>query len=153
MRTTTGWRAAGPNHVEHTVIKRRDSRPDDVAVRVDYCGVCHSDLQAMRGHVGPGPLVPGHEFTGVVRDTGAEVSSLRIGDRVAVGNIVDSCGECAMCAIGQENFCHDFPTLTYGGTDRHDSSTTLGAYSREYVVREAFAYRLPDGLDPASAAP
>src|SRR5699024_12370192 len=58
-----------------------------------------------------------------------------------------------MCALGQENFCHEFPTLTYSGTDRHDSSITEGAYSREDVVREAFAYRLPDGLDPVSAAP
>ncbi|MFI6510472.1 hypothetical protein ACIBCT_22950 [Streptosporangium sp. NPDC050855] len=54
---------------------------------------------------------------------------------------------------GQENFCHSFPTLTYGGTDREDGSTTLGGYSREYVVREAFAYPLPSGLDPAAAAP
>jgi uncharacterized zinc-type alcohol dehydrogenase-like protein len=153
MRTTTGWRATGPNRLELAAIERRDLRPDDVAVRVDYCGVCHSDLQALRDHTGPAPLVPGHEFTGVVTDIGVEVTSLRIGDPVAVGNIVDSCGECGMCALGQENFCHEFPTLTYSGTDRHDSSITEGAYSREYVVREAFAYRLPDGLDPVSAAP
>ena len=48
-----------------------------------------------------------------------------------------------MCAAGQENFCRDFPTLTYGGTDRHDGSTTLGGFSREYVVRDRFAYPLP----------
>ena len=70
-----------------------------------------------------------------------------------MGNIVDSCGVCAMCRAGQENFCHAFPTLTYGGTDRQDGSTTLGGYSREYVVRDAFAYPLPSGLDPAAAAP
>jgi uncharacterized zinc-type alcohol dehydrogenase-like protein len=58
-----------------------------------------------------------------------------------------------MCRAGQENFCHEFPTLTYGGTDRHDGSTTLGGYSREYVVRDRFAYALPNGLDPAAAAP
>ncbi|WP_084546571.1 NAD(P)-dependent alcohol dehydrogenase [Glycomyces arizonensis] len=75
------------------------------------------------------------------------------GDAVAVGNIVDSCGVCRMCRAGQENFCSEFPTLTYGGTDRHDGSTTLGAYSREYVVRDRFAYPLPVGLDAASAAP
>ncbi|WP_331767916.1 NAD(P)-dependent alcohol dehydrogenase [Embleya sp. NBC_00896] len=85
--------------------------------------------------------------------TGAVVTTFSVGDRVAVGNIVDSCGVCVMCEAGQENFCHSFPTLTYGGTDRQDGSTTLGGYSREYVVRDAFAYPLPAGLDPAAAAP
>jgi uncharacterized zinc-type alcohol dehydrogenase-like protein len=58
-----------------------------------------------------------------------------------------------MCRAGQENFCHEFPTLTYGGTDRHDGSRTLGGYTREYVVRDRFAHPLPAGLDPAAAAP
>jgi uncharacterized zinc-type alcohol dehydrogenase-like protein len=58
-----------------------------------------------------------------------------------------------MCQAGQENFCHSFPTLTYGGADRHDGSTTLGGYAREYVVRDTFAHPLPSGLDPAAAAP
>ena len=98
-------------------------------------------------------MVPGHEFTGTVTDTGHAVTRLAVGDRVAVGNIVDSCGACPMCLAGQENFCHEFPTLTYAGTDRRDGTTTLGAFSREYVVREEFAYLLPAGLDPAAAAP
>jgi uncharacterized zinc-type alcohol dehydrogenase-like protein len=97
--------------------------------------------------------VPGHEFTGTVTETGPEVGHYAVGDLVAVGNIKDSCGECAMCRADQENFCHAFPTLTYDGTDRHDGSTTLGGYSREYVVSKRFAYRLPAGLDPAAAAP
>jgi uncharacterized zinc-type alcohol dehydrogenase-like protein len=58
-----------------------------------------------------------------------------------------------MCRAGQENSCHAFPTLTYDGTDRRDGSATLGGYSREYVVRDRFAYPLPEGLDPAAAAP
>lgn len=175
MRTTVGWQAettagtnggmdggtadgtgGGTTTLRRTTLKRRDLRPDDLAVRVDYCGVCHTDLHAVRDRNtagDPGPLVPGHEFTGVVTETGPEVTGFRAGDPVAVGNIVDSCGECAMCRAGQENFCHSFPTLTYGGTDRVDGSTTLGAYSREYVVRERFAYALPAGLDPAGAAP
>ncbi|WP_433514413.1 NAD(P)-dependent alcohol dehydrogenase [Nonomuraea sp. CA-143628] len=136
-------------------LERRDLRPDDIAVRVDYCGVCHSDLHAVSAHPGDTsvPLVPGHEFTGVVTEVGPEVTRFGVGDPVAVGNIVDSCGVCAMCRAGQENFCHDFPTLTYDGTDRRDGSTTLGGYSREYVVRDDFAYPLPAGLDPAAAAP
>jgi uncharacterized zinc-type alcohol dehydrogenase-like protein len=143
--------------LRRTLLKRRDLRPDDLAVRIDYCGVCHTDLHALRDHDGEPrtgqPLVPGHEFTGVVTETGPAVTHFRVGDRVAVGNIVDSCGECPMCRAGQENFCHAFPTLTYGGTDRQDGSTTLGGYSREYIVRDRFAYPLPAGLDPAAAAP
>ncbi|WP_419997506.1 NAD(P)-dependent alcohol dehydrogenase [Streptomyces boninensis] len=150
MRITTGWQASGPTTaLRRTSLERRDLRPDDIAVRVDYCGVCHSDLHALT----EAPVVPGHEFTGVVTGIGREVTAFSVGDRVAVGNIVDSCGECPMCEAGQENFCHSFPTLTYGGTDRQDGSTTLGGYSREYVVRDTFAYPLPAGLDPAAAAP
>ncbi|WP_435124680.1 NAD(P)-dependent alcohol dehydrogenase [Actinacidiphila sp. bgisy144] len=159
MRTTTAWQAdATAPALRRTTIRRRDLRPDDLAIRVDYCGVCHSDLHALRdlrarqGDEGAA-LVPGHEFTGTVREVGSAVTGFAPGDLVAVGNIVDSCGTCPMCRAGQENFCHDFPTLTYGGTDRRDRTTTLGGYAREYLVREEFAYHLPAGLDPAAAAP
>ncbi|MFF9206227.1 NAD(P)-dependent alcohol dehydrogenase [Streptomyces sp. NPDC014986] len=156
MRTTTGWQAdATTGELRRAPLERRDLRSDDIAVRVDYCGVCHTDLRAVAGHDPEAgrPLVPGHEFTGVVTEKGPAVTRFSVGDAVAVGNIVDSCGECPMCDAGQENFCHAFPTLTYGGVDRHDGSTTLGGYSREYVVREGFAYPLPAALDPAAAAP
>ncbi|GAA0942383.1 NAD(P)-dependent alcohol dehydrogenase [Pseudonocardia zijingensis] len=155
MRTTAGWRADGTGTALRQVpLERRDLRPEDIAVRVDHCGVCHTDLHAVKARAaGADPVVPGHEFTGVVTEVGPDVTAFRVGDPVAVGNIVDSCGVCAMCRAGQENFCHEYPTLTYGGTDRHDGSTTLGGYSREYVVRERFAHALPAGLDPAAAAP
>jgi uncharacterized zinc-type alcohol dehydrogenase-like protein len=58
-----------------------------------------------------------------------------------------------MCQAGQENYCYQGATSTYGGTDRIDGTQTQGGYSREYVLRDKFAYRLPDGLDPAAAAP
>ncbi|MFF4554512.1 NAD(P)-dependent alcohol dehydrogenase [Streptomyces sp. NPDC001422] len=155
MRTTTGWQAdPSTRALRRTPLERRDLRPDDVAVRVDYCGVCHSDVHALRAHdESGGVLVPGHEFTGAVSEVGSAVTAFAPGDPVAVGNIVDSCGSCPMCLAGQENFCRDFPTLTYGGNDRQDGTTTVGGYSREYVVREKFAYHLPVGLDPAGAAP
>ncbi|MET8882596.1 NAD(P)-dependent alcohol dehydrogenase [Streptomyces rubiginosohelvolus] len=175
MRTTTGWLAnasdtpdgrggsaasASPESpagsapaLRRSSLERRDLRPDDLAVRVDFCGVCHSDLHALHALREGAALVPGHEFTGVVTATGAAVTRFAAGDPVAVGNIVDSCGTCPMCRAGQENFCDTFPTLTYGGSDRQDGSATLGGYSREYVVRDAFAYALPTGLDPAGAAP
>jgi alcohol dehydrogenase (NADP+) len=156
MRVTTGWQGTdGSTVLQRVPLERRDLRDDDIAVRVDYCGVCHSDLHAVRGLMGPveGGLVPGHEFTGTVTAVGPAVTSFAPGDRVAVGTVVDSCGACPMCQAGQENYCYEGATTTYGGTDRVDGTVTKGGYSREYVLREKFAYRLPDGLDPAAAAP
>jgi uncharacterized zinc-type alcohol dehydrogenase-like protein len=155
MRVTTGWQSTeGSTALRRVPLERRELRDDDIAVRIDYCGVCHSDLHAIHGVMGPkGPLVPGHEFTGTVTAAGTAVTGFAAGDRVAVGTVVDSCGTCPMCQVGQENFCYEFPTTTYNGTDRVDGTRTLGGYSREYVLREKFAYRLPAGLDPAAAAP
>jgi uncharacterized zinc-type alcohol dehydrogenase-like protein len=137
-------------------IDRRPLRPDDVEVGVTFCGVCHSDLHAL--HTAPAeggvfPLVPGHEFVGDVLAVGSAVTAFRVGDPVAVGNIVDSCGVCRMCVDGQENFCLEGPTLTYGGRDRVDGALTAGAYSKRYVVRDRFVYHRPESLDPAAVAP
>ncbi|RUR02999.1 NAD(P)-dependent alcohol dehydrogenase [Labedella endophytica] len=134
-------------------IERRDLRADDVAVRVTFSGVCHSDLHAVDSHTDGSLLVPGHEFVGEVTAIGEDVTEFSVGDPVAVGNIVDSCGACDMCAAGQENFCREFPTLTYGGRDRHDGSMTLGGYAAEYVVRDRFVYHRPASLDAAGVAP
>lgn len=139
-----------------TAIRRRPLRRDDVEVQITYCGICHSDLHALDASPENGgvfPLVPGHEFVGEVTAAGADVTTFRIGDPVAVGNIVDSCGACRMCLAGQENFCDEFPTLTYAGRDRVDGTLTLGAYSNRYVVRERFVYRRPESLDAAAVAP
>jgi uncharacterized zinc-type alcohol dehydrogenase-like protein len=156
MRVTTGWQSNDHSTtLERVPLERRELRDDDIAVRVDYCGVCHSDLHAIHGLVGKSTdgLVPGHEFTGTVTAVGSAVTGFAPGHPVAVGTIVDSCGACAMCQVGQENFCYEGAVTTYGGTDRVDGTITRGGYSREYVLREKFAYRLPDGLDPAAAAP
>lgn len=155
MRSTLAYQAATPgSSLEPVTIERRDLRPDDVAVRVTHCGVCHTDLHAL-GVEDPSafPVVPGHEFVGEVAAVGEAVTAFAVGDPVAVGNIVDSCGSCAMCRAGQENFCQEFPTLTYGGRDRLDGSVTRGAFAAEYVVRDRFIYHRPPGLDPAAVAP
>ncbi|GAA4177915.1 NAD(P)-dependent alcohol dehydrogenase [Gryllotalpicola koreensis] len=156
MRTTTAWQSnKGTTDLERVTIERRELRDDDLAVRIDYCGVCHSDLHAIHGLVGKpvDGLVPGHEFTGTVTEIGPAVTGFAVGDRVAVGTIVDSCGECAMCRVGQENYCLNGVVTTYGGTDRVDGTVTKGGYSREYIVRAGFAYPLPEALDAAAAAP
>lgn len=153
MRTTALMSTAAPRSLRPTVIDRRDLRPDDVDVRVTHCGVCHSDLHALASAGPAAGLVPGHEFVGEVVAVGSEVTFFAPGDAVAVGNIVDSCGTCTMCLRSQENSCLEFPTLTYGGRDRIDGSTTLGGYSGRYVVRDSFVYHRPASLDPAGVAP
>jgi alcohol dehydrogenase (NADP+) len=156
MSVTTGWQSTDRSTaLQRVQLERRALRDDDIAVRVDYCGVCHSDLHAIHGLMNKPTenLVPGHEFTGTVTAAGPGVTGIVPGDRVAVGTIVDSCGACPMCRAGQENFCYQGAVSTYGGTDRIDGTVTRGGYSREYVLREKFAYRLPEGLDPAAAAP
>jgi uncharacterized zinc-type alcohol dehydrogenase-like protein len=155
MTQVTGYAAYGPGGpLRPLTLQRRELRSDDVAVRISHVGVCHSDLHAIEGLAADAPpLVPGHEFVGEVTAVGAAVTRLAVGDRVAVGNIVDSCGRCDNCLARRENYCREFPTLTYGGVDRHDGAPTQGAFSTGYVVRDAFAYRLPDGLDPAGVAP
>lgn len=155
MRETTGYAAFGPGQdLRPHTFERRDLRPDDVAVRVTFSGICHSDLHAVDGLVpGSDPLVPGHEFVGEVTSVGADVTEFRVGDPVAVGNIVDSCGVCPACLDHRETYCAEQPTTTYNGIDRHDGTVTRGAYATEYVVRDAFVYHLPAGLDPAGVAP
>ncbi|WP_281283883.1 alcohol dehydrogenase catalytic domain-containing protein [Modestobacter altitudinis] len=99
MRSVNGYAASEPGgRLRPIEFQRRDLRAEGVAVRVTHVGVCHSDLHAVEGlPAGGPPLVPGHEFTGVVTAVGSDVTRLRIGDAVAVGNIVDSCGVCVTC--------------------------------------------------------
>src|SRR6185437_1661194 len=100
----------------------------------------------------PYPAVPGHEIAGVVADVGAEVSSFTGGDRVGVGCMVNSCGECENCLKGEEQYCIQGNTQTYGSVDR-DGTVTKGGYSTHVVVDEDFVLRIPDGLELDVAAP
>jgi alcohol dehydrogenase (NADP+) len=134
---------------------RRDPRPDDVAIEILYCGVCHSDLHQTRNDWNNStfPMVPGHEIIGRVAAVGSAATKFKPGDMVGVGCMVDSCQHCDPCQHGLEQFCENVPTFTYNGTDRHDHSPTQGGYSERIVVSEKFVLRLPEGLDPKSAAP
>lgn len=153
MRTTRGWAADKPGAAMRPWDFARDDVGDrDVAVRIHYCGICASDLDAVRsGDPAAFPLVPGHEIVGEVAEVGPDVSRFAVGDGVAVGNIVGSCERCAACRAGRENWCAQV-RLTYGGPDG-SGGTTQGGYSSEYVLDEHFVYRLPTGLDPAAVAP
>lgn len=136
-------------------FERRAPRADDVVIDILYCGICHSDLHTARNDWSNTvyPVVPGHEIIGQVRSVGSEVSRFRPGDHVGVGCMVDSCQHCVACDKGLEQYCVEFPVVTYNSVDRHDGRPTQGGYSDNIIVREKFVLEVPEGLDPAGAAP
>lgn len=134
-------------------FERRDLRPRDIALRIAYCGVCHTDLHSIGKWGQAFPIVPGHEIVGEVIELGAEVTGFTVGEQVMVGTIVDSCRECEACLAGDEIYCEKYPTPTYDGVDRVDGTRTRGGYSSQYVADERFVFKLPAGMDPAGSAP
>ena len=140
--------------VSHS-FNRRALRSTDVAVDIHYCGVCHTDLHFARNDYFNTvyPLVPGHEIIGQVTAVGTDVTLHNVGDRVAVGCLVDSCGHCSPCRHGLEPYCEEGMTLTYNSPDRTTGENTLGGYSNTIVVKDEFVLKVPDGLDPARAGP
>ena len=156
MTSTSAWGAiSAQSGVAPLTIERRALRPEDVDIAIHYCGVCHSDLHQVKNDWGGTryPLVPGHEIVGLVRALGSAVSGFKLGDRVAVGCLVDSCLSCDACEDHQEQYCHKGGTGTYNGKDRQDGSPTYGGYSANIIVRQEFVLRVPDTLDMAKAAP
>src|SRR4051812_2022893 len=137
-----------------TTIERRDVGPNDVLIEIQYAGICHSDIHTVNGDWGPQPfpVVPGHEIVGTVTSVGSDVSRHQVGDRVGVGCMVNSCGDCTNCRNGDEQYCLDGMVGTYAGTDR-DGTTTQGGYSTHVVVDADYVLSVPDGIDGAAAAP
>ena len=146
--------APGKPLVPHP-IERRALRPDDVAIDILFCGVCHSDVHQARDEWGGGlfPMVPGHEIVGRVAAVGDRVERFAVGDLAGVGCLVDSCGECDTCKRGLEQFCARGAAATYNSTEMDRKTRTYGGYSKNVVVKEGFALKIPAGLDPAAAAP
>jgi uncharacterized zinc-type alcohol dehydrogenase-like protein len=137
-------------------FERRDPRPNDVAIAIRWCGICHSDLHTARGEW-PGtryPCVPGHEIVGEVTAVGDSVTKFAVGDLVGVGCMVDSCLSCASCRAGLEQFCEKGFTGTYNGPTQESGDNTYGGYSDRIVVREEFVLRIrhPEA-DLAGVAP
>ena len=132
---------------------RRSLRPTDVALDVLFCGICHTDLHMIGPWGQEFPMVPGHEMVGRVTEVGAEVTRFSAGGLVAVSVIVDSCRVCRPCQACDETYCEAGPTPTYDGVDRIDGARTRGGFSDSYVADQRFVYCLPNGLDPAGAAP
>jgi len=98
-------------------------------------------------------MVPGHEIVGIVTKVGANVSRYKLGDRVGVGCLVNSCRKCNPCINGLEQYCIERPTMTYNGIERDGQTRTQGGYSNKIVVDENYVLRIPDNLPMDRAAP
>jgi uncharacterized zinc-type alcohol dehydrogenase-like protein len=140
--------------LDATTIERRELGEHDVLIDIKFCGICHSDIHQVRDEWGGSifPMVPGHEIAGVVADVGAGIDKFSTGDRVGVGCLVDSCGECEYCKAGEEQFCTKRAVPTYNGRG-YDGEPTFGGYSQQIVVSDRFVVKIPDSLELQDAAP
>jgi alcohol dehydrogenase, propanol-preferring len=120
--------------------------PGEILVRVRMCGVCRTDLHVAEGDLPPRHprIVPGHEIVGTVERCGPGASRFAPGARVGVAWLRETCGTCAWCRRGRENLC---PNARFTGYD-HD-----GGYAQATVVREDFAYAIPESVGDEEAAP
>src|SRR6059058_5257603 len=155
MTTVAAYAAsAAKAPLERTTIERRAVREHDVLIDIRFAGICHSDIHQAREGWGEAifPMVPGHEIAGVVSEVGPGVTKYKVGDRVGVGCLVDSCRECDNCKAGQEQHCVRGAVQTYNDIGR-DGEPTYGGYSEKVVVDENYVVRIPDGLSLDVAAP
>src|SRR5271166_4383074 len=159
MYNAKAYSAASPKSpLASTTISRRDPTEHDVQIEILFCGICHSDLHAVRNEwsefmATTYPIVPGHEIVGRVTKVGPAVTKYKPGDITAVGCLVDSDHTCPNCQKGLENFCPNL-TLTFNSPDRHGTApVTYGGYSDSIVVDERMVLRVPPNLNLAGAAP
>jgi D-arabinose 1-dehydrogenase-like Zn-dependent alcohol dehydrogenase len=120
--------------------------PEEALVRVQACGLCHSDSYVKEGGF-PGvshPLVPGHEIAGFIAALGERVRGWEVGQRVGVGWFGGNCGYCRPCRHGEPMFCENMPI---------PGITVDGGYADYVVVRSNALALIPDELAPADAAP
>ena len=135
-------------------FERRDPGPNDIAVEIAYSGICHSDIHQVRDEWGNAiyPMVPGHEIVGHVSKAGSAVKKFKVGDRAAVGVMVDSCRVCENCKAGAESYCVKGMVGTYNARD-YNGCLMFGGYANNIVVDEAYAHTLSPKLDMAASAP
>ena len=128
-------------------VERPEARDGLIVVKIEACGVCHTDLHAARGDwpVKPAPpFIPGHEGVGVVAEVGRGVTMVKEGDRVGVPWLHTACGHCRHCVGGWETLC----------TDQANTGYSVNGGFAEYVLADpAYVGHLPDGLDFAPGAP
>lgn len=155
MPSVAAYAAMSPHEpLIRMTIERREVGPRDVLIDIAFAGVCHSDIHTARGEWGEiaYPQVVGHEIVGTVAEVGSEVTAHRVGDRVGVGCMVNSCRECEACLAGLEQYCEVGNIGTYTATDR-DGTITQGGYSQRIVVDEHFVLRVPSTIPIEAAAP
>ncbi|WP_277294325.1 alcohol dehydrogenase AdhP [Streptococcus hyointestinalis] len=116
----------------------------EALVKVEYCGVCHTDLHVAHGDFGkvPGRIL-GHEGIGIVEKLGDGVTSLKVGDRVSIAWFFEGCGYCEYCTTGRETLCRSVKNAGYN---------VDGGMSEYAVVTADYAVKVPEGLDPAQAS-
>ena len=110
--------------------------PGHVRVKVHVCGVCRTDLHVVEAELPPvtRPIIPGHQAVGVVDQLGAGVTTLKLGDRVGIAWLQDTCQTCEFCTTGRENLCE---SATFSGYHVH------GGFAEYALVPARFAYPIP----------
>lgn len=134
-------------HLEVKDVSKPKPGPGEALVKIEACGVCHTDLHAAHGDwpVKPKlPLIPGHEGVGVVEEVGEGVTSLKVGDRVGIPWLYSACGECEYCLQGQETLC---PNQENGGY------SVDGGYAEYCLAAADYVAKIPDALSSVEAAP
>ena len=132
------------------VPTHRVSSPRQVLIRIEACGVCHSQLHGIEGDwkelgIPPQlPTIPGHEIVGTVVEAGPEVTRLKEGQRAGVSPLLETCRKCEHCLAGNEQRCADSQTLGEG---------MRGGYAQYVNVHEDFAVPVPGSMSPQYAAP
>lgn len=128
-------------------VVERDVRPleyGEALVEVEYCGVCHTDLHVAAGDYGDKPgRVLGHEGIGLVKEVADGVKNLKVGDRVSIAWLFQSCGSCEYCNTGRETLCRSVLNAGY---------TADGGMATHCIVSADYAVKVPEGLDPAQAS-
>lgn len=131
------------------VIDREIPQPSagQVLVRLEACGLCHTDIHAAHGDWPAKPtlpIVPGHEGIGIVEALGAEVTTRTIGERVAIAWLGSACGMCRYCIDGRETLCEEQSNSGY---------STDGAFAEHAVANAKYVVPVPDGISSIEAAP
>lgn len=136
----------GPGDLRVEEVPVRELKDNEVKIQVKYCGICGTDIHIFHGDGGccdvMPPLVPGHEFSGVVAEVGAGVKTVKVGDRVT-GDPNDMCGECYFCKNGMQHFCKN--NIGIG-------TTVDGGFAEYVIMREKQVYKLSDELNFIEAA-
>ena len=120
--------------------------PEQVDIKVSYCGICHSDLSMINNEWRSSqyPLIPGHEIVGEVVAAGTMVKNIKVGDKVGVGWFSESCMSCSQCMHGSQHLCGDRKTTI---------APSNGGFADYVRSHWAWAIPLPEGIDMSKAGP